>query len=174
MQLLLSTLILRFEFIIVNLLISFWSFTGIFFFFEKEKQGTVHNIITVKVLNISILQLIQTIFLHVHYSVCVFILNTLQLIYFSTFKCMLYPVVCKDYICRNSVKELVILFHRISAAPWGSRGIHYKNIYDWRFSLFLPLPPLLATGPFVAALDGKRIWYLLPARNQEWRMHMLS
>ena len=41
-----------------------------FFFFEKEKQGMVHNIITVKDLNISILQLIKTIFLHIRYSVC--------------------------------------------------------------------------------------------------------
>ena len=33
---------------------------------------------------------------------------------------------------------------------------------------------MLATGPFVAALDGKRIWYLPPARTQERRTHVLS
>ncbi len=32
----------------------------------------------------------------------------------------------------------------------------------------------IATGPFVAALDGKRIWYLPPARTQERRTHVLS
>ena len=75
--------------------------------------------------------------------------------------------------CRNFVKELVILFHQISAVPWG-HGVHYKKSDNWRFPLFLPLPPLLATSPFVAALDGKRIWYLPPARTQERWTHVLS
>ena len=58
--------------------------------------------------------------------------------------------------------------------PLGSRGVHYKKELHWRFFLLLPHPPLLATGPFVAALDGKRIWYLPPARTQERWTHMLS
>ena len=76
--------------------------------------------------------------------------------------------------CRSFVKELVILFHRISAAPRGHVASIIKKELHWRFFHFLPLPPLLATGPFVAALDGKRIWYLPPARTQERRTHVLS
>ena len=58
---------------------------------------------------------------------------------------------------RKFVKELVILFHRISAAPWGHVVSTIKRAPTEDSSSFFPLPPLLATGPFVAALDGKRI-----------------
>ena len=58
------------------------------------------------------------------------------------------------------VKELVILFHRISAAPWGHVAYTIKRTPTEDSSSFFPLLPLLATGPFIAALDGKRIWYL--------------
>ena len=77
-------------------------------------------------------------------------------------------------ICRNFVKELVILFHRISAAPLGHVVSTIRKELHWRFPLFLPLQPLLAIGPYEAALDGKRIWYLPPARTQERRTHVLS
>ena len=59
------------------------------------------------------------------------------------------------------VKELVILFHRISAASWGSRGVHYKKSFIWRFFLFFPLTPLLATGPY--RCNPRRQTYLVPS-----------
>ena len=75
--------------------------------------------------------------------------------------------------CRNFVKELVILFHRTAAAPWGYVASIIKKELHWRFFLYFPLPPLLATGPFIAALDGKCIRYLLPpARSQERRTEL--
>ena len=45
------------------------------------------------------------------------------------------------------VKELVILFHRISATPWRSRDVHYKRGPSKESSSFFPLLPLLAKGP---------------------------
>ena len=75
-------------------------------------------------------------------------------------------------IFRKFVKELVILFHQTAAAPWGYVTSIIKNEFHWSY---FPLPTLIATGPFVAALDGKRIWNLLPpARSQERRTHVLS
>ena len=71
-------------------------------------------------------------------------------------------------------KDLVILFHRISTAPWGHVASIIKRATTGDSPSFCSTPPLLATGPFVAALDGKRIWYLLPARTQERRTHVLS
>ena len=82
------------------------------------------------------------------------------------------PVYCR---CTNFVKELVILFHRTAAAPWGHvASIIKRSSTGDSSSILVPLPPLLAKGPFVAALDGIRIWYLPPAGTQERRMHVLS
>ena len=81
----------------------------------------------------------------------------------------------KTFNCRNFVKELVILFHRTAVAPWGHVASIIKKELHSRFFLYFPLLPLLATGPFVAALDGKRIRYLVPpARSQERQTHLLS
>ena len=76
-------------------------------------------------------------------------------------------------ICRNFVKELVILFHRISAAPWGHVVSIIKRAQTEDSSSFFPLPSLLVTGPFVAALDGKRIWYLQHTASSPWRQTYL-
>ena len=79
----------------------------------------------------------------------------------------------------NSCVEILLrnwwsCFTEYQQPPWGHVASIIKKNSNWRFFLFLPLPPLLATGPFVAALDGKRTWHLPPARTQEWRMHVLS
>ena len=68
----------------------------------------------------------------------------------------------------------MILFHWISAAPWGSRSVHYKKSSIWRFFFFFPPPPLLATGTYRSS--PRRQTYLVPspsARNQEQRTHVL-
>ena len=49
------------------------------------------------------------------------------------------------------VKELVILFHRISAAPWGHVVSIIKRASSEDSSSFFPLPPLLATGPYCSS-----------------------
>ena len=68
-------------------------------------------------------------------------------------------------MCRNFGKELVILFHRTAAAPWG----HVASIIKRRstgdslplsLSLLVPLPTLLAQVLFVAA--PWRHTYLVP------------
>ena len=61
----------------------------------------------------------------------------------------------------------MILFHRISAAPWGHVGSTIKKATTGDSPFFVSLPPLWATGPFVAALDGKT--YLVPSTSQEPR-----
>ena len=78
--------------------------------------------------------------------------------------------------CRNFGKEPVILFHRSAAAPWGSRGVHYKKEPHSRFSLFLvPLPQLLASGPFRSSpLMVYVFWYLPSPGTQERRTHVQS
>ena len=70
-------------------------------------------------------------------------------------------------VCTNFVKELVILFHQTSADPWGSCGVHYKKELHWRFFLFLPLPLLLATGPFFSSPWQQT--YLVPSTIQDPR-----
>ena len=56
-----------------------------------------------------------------------------------------------DY-CRNFGKELVILFHRTAAAPWGQVVFIIKrNSTEDSLSLLVPLPTLLAQVLFVAA-----------------------
>ena len=55
-------------------------------------------------------------------------------------------------MCKNFGKELVILFHRSAAAPWG-------------FSLLVPLPTTVSIRSIVAALDGIRI--LVPSTTRD-------
>ena len=72
-------------------------------------------------------------------------------------------------LCRNFGKELVILFHRTAAAPWGHMAfIIKKRSTGDSSSISTP------TAVFVAALDDIRSWYLPLARTRERWMHMLS
>ena len=68
-------------------------------------------------------------------------------------------------VCRNFVKELVILFHRISAAPWGHVVSTIKKSYDWRFFHFSSTPTAVSNRSI-----RSRPWrqtYLVPSTCQD-------
>ena len=82
----------------------------------------------------------------------------------------------KDVVrCRNFGKELVILFHRSAAAPWGHvASIIKKRAPQEILSLLVPIPTLLTQVHFVAPLDGIRILVPSTTGTQERRTHVLS
>ena len=58
-----------------------------------------------------------------------------------------------DLIWRNFSKEQVILFHRSAAAPWGHvASIIKRSSTGNSLSFLVPLPQLLASGPFRSSL----------------------
>ena len=76
--------------------------------------------------------------------------------------------------CRNFVKELMILFHRTAAAPWGHVAPIIKKSSTGDSSSFSTPTAVRRRSIFVAALDGIRIWYLPPPGTQERRTHVQS
>ena len=67
--------------------------------------------------------------------------------------------------CRNFVKELVILFHRTAAAPWGHVASIIKRAPLEILPLYFPLPPLLTTGPFRSSPWQQT--YLVPSSTSQ-------
>ena len=78
------------------------------------------------------------------------------------------------YTCRNFGKELVILFHRTAAAPWGHVASIIKRSSTGDSLSFCSTPTTVSIRSIIAAFDGIRI--LVPSTTgiQERRTHVLS
>ena len=80
----------------------------------------------------------------------------------------------KSQICRNFGKELVNLFHRSAAAPWGHMASIIKKSPTGDSLSFDSTTTTVSIRSIVAALDGIRILVPLTTGTQERRTHVLS
>ena len=64
------------------------------------------------------------------------------------------------------VKELVILFHRIPAAPWSHVVSTIKEGHLKNLPLFFPLLPLLATGPNCNSPSTANVFGIFPTTQE--------